>query len=91
MTSRADTKKRRAAVADLAAVLTARLPDADREELPEQIVVLHLTTPQARAVLDHLRAHPDALTSGSAEGPAGLAKAPLGSRVRYSRRQRSPL
>ncbi|WP_037205781.1 hypothetical protein [Rhodococcus opacus] len=72
MTPRADTEKRRAAVADLAAVLAARLPDADREELAEQIVVLHLTTPQARAVLDHLRAHPNALTSGSAEGPAGL-------------------
>ncbi|AHK27570.1 hypothetical protein OPAG_06532 [Rhodococcus opacus PD630] len=70
MTSRADTEKRRAAGADLAAVLAARLPDADRAELTEHIADMHLTTPQT--VLDHLRAHPDALTSGSSEGPAGL-------------------
>lgn len=74
MTSRADTEKRQAAVADLAEVLATRLPTAGLEGLTEQIGALHLTTPQARAVLDHLRARPDALTSGSSEGPAGLAR-----------------
>ncbi|EID75016.1 MULTISPECIES: hypothetical protein [Rhodococcus] len=74
MTSGADTEKRQEAVADLAAVLTSRLPDADIDGLTEQIGDVHLTTPQARAVLDHLRAHPGGLTSGSSDGPAGLER-----------------
>jgi hypothetical protein len=74
VTSRADTEKRRAAVADLAAVLAARLPDADLTELTAQIADIHLTTPQARAVLHHLHTHPDALTSGSSECPPGLPR-----------------
>lgn len=74
MTSRADTDKRQAAVADLAALLAAKLCGAGVDELTEQIADLHLTIPQARAVLDHLRAHPDALTSGHSGGPPGLER-----------------
>ncbi|WP_370185810.1 hypothetical protein [Rhodococcus wratislaviensis] len=75
-------------MADLAAVLAERLTGADIDGLTEQIGDVHPTTPQARAMLDHLRAHPAALTSGSSEGPAGLDRLLTALAERYPQVQR---
>ena len=56
----------------MVAVLAPQLPGADPERLAAQIEALKLLPAHARGLLAHLRAHPDALSSGEATGPAAL-------------------
>ena len=56
----------------MVAVLAPQLPGADPERLAAQIEALKLLPAHARGFLAHLRAHPDALGSGEATGPAAL-------------------
>ncbi|MDT5186071.1 MAG: hypothetical protein QOF88_3872 [Mycobacterium sp.] len=58
--------------ADIAAVLAPRLPDARPERLITQIAALKLLPAHAAGLVQHLRSHPDALTSGEATGPSAL-------------------
>ena len=57
---------------EIAALLAARLPGADRGRLSAQVEALNLTATHTDGLLKHLRLHPDALSSGAATGPAAL-------------------
>lgn len=57
---------------DIAELLAARLPGADRRRLSIQVDALNLTAAHAAGLLAHLRSHPDALSSGAATGPAAV-------------------
>ena len=52
----------------------SQLPGADPDRLAEQIAALRLLPSHALSLLAHLQAHPDALTSGAATGPAALRR-----------------
>ena len=58
--------------ADIAAILAPRLPDASLERLTAQIATLKLLPAHAAGLVQYLRSHPDALTSGEATGPPAL-------------------
>ena len=56
----------------ITALLADRLPGASRARLTAHVDSLNLTAAHATGLLRHLKSHPDALTSGSATGPAAL-------------------
>lgn len=57
---------------DIAAVLAPQLPDASLEHLTTRVAGLSLLPSHAAGLLEYLRSHPDALTSGEATGPSAL-------------------
>ena len=57
---------------EIAALLAARLPSANRARLTAQVEALNLTAAHATGLLRHLQSHPDATASGAATGPAAL-------------------
>lgn len=57
---------------EIAELLAARLPGANRVRLTAQVEALSLSTAHATGLLRHLQSHPDATSSGAATGPAAL-------------------
>ncbi|MDV6278651.1 hypothetical protein R3Q06_35310, partial [Rhodococcus erythropolis] len=60
--------------AEIAALLTRRIPEADPERLHTQITALGLLPAHARRLLTYLNEHANALTSGDPAGPTALRK-----------------
>jgi hypothetical protein len=60
--------------AEIAALLTRRIPRSDPERLHIQITALGLLPAHARRLLTYLNEHANALTSGDPAGPAALRK-----------------
>lgn len=60
--------------AEIAALLTQRIPGSDTDRLHTQIAALGLLPAHARRLLIYLNEHPDALTAGDPAGPAALRK-----------------
>lgn len=58
--------------AEIAALLTRRIPGSDPERLHTQIAALGLLPANARRLLTYLSEHPGALTAGDPAGPAVL-------------------
>lgn len=60
--------------AAIAAVVASHLPGADTDRLAAQIAALELLPAHARGLVAYLQTHPDALTSGEANGPSALRR-----------------
>jgi hypothetical protein len=59
---------------EIVGVLAGTLPGSDPSRVADHLVGLRGRPATAARVLDHLRAYPDALTSGRSDGPTALLR-----------------